>query len=399
MMMVDVFGRLQGKFKDGEHDVKAITGTDITLTIDLELQLFGESLLKGKSGSVVAIDPATGEILALISSPFYDPNTLVGRSRAKNYLKLTKDTLKPLFNRAIMAQYPPGSTFKLVNALVGMQEDVVDSATYYSCKRGYDAGRLHVGCHSHQSPINLKYSIRTSCNAYYCHVFRDIIDKYSPAEKGFLKWRGHVTSFGLGTKLDIDIPNEISGLVPTVDTYDRQHGSGRWKSLTVVSLAIGQGEMSVTPLQMANMTAIFANKGYYYKPHIVIPTPSQEDSLYPKMTTSIDKKHYDLIREGMYDVIEKQGGTGGKARIKGIKVCGKTGTAQNPHGDDHSIFISFAPMDNPKIAIAAYIENAGYGSTMAAPIASLMIEKYLTDTITRQRMADRIYYPDSTFRY
>jgi penicillin-binding protein 2 len=264
---------------------------------------------------------------------------------------------------------------------------------------GYNAGRLHVGCHSHRSPINLAYSIRTSCNAYYCNVFRSIIDKYKPTEKGFLKWRGHAATFGLGEKMNVDLPNEVSGLLPTVETYDKQHGARRWKSLSVVSLAIGQGELSVSPLQMANMTAIFANKGYYYSPHIVIPNPSDKDSLYPKHVTSIDEKHYNLVRNAMYDVIEKTGGTGGRARIKGIKVCGKTGTAQNPHGDDHSIFISFAPMDNPRIAIAAYIENAGYGSTMAAPIASLMIEKYLTDTILRPRMVDYICYPDSTFRY
>ncbi|NQY68514.1 MAG: penicillin-binding protein 2 [Flavobacteriales bacterium] len=398
VMMVDVFGRVQGKFKNGEHDIKAIPGKKINLTIDKDLQLFGEALLKGKSGSVVAIDPQTGEILALVSSPFYDPNLLVGRKRAENYATLTKDESKPLFNRAIMAQYPPGSTFKLVNALIGMQEGIVDSNSYYSCNMGYDAGRLHVGCHRHTSPINLKYSIRTSCNAYYCHVFRSIIDKYSPTEKGFNNWRNHVEKFGLGHKSGIDLPHEVSGILPSKETYDSQHGVGRWKSLYVVSLAIGQGELSVSPLQMANMTAIIANKGYFYKPHIVM-SDSNNISTYSKQFTDIDRKHFDLVRQAMNDVIEKSGGTGGRAKIKGIKLCGKTGTAQNPHGDDHSIFIAFAPMDNPKIAIAAYIENAGYGSTMAAPIASLMIEKYLTDSISRPRMADRIYYPDSTFRY
>jgi len=395
--MVDVFGRVKGRFRDGEYDTKAVPGNDLTLTIDRALQAYGEQLLKNKRGSVVAIEPATGEILALISSPFFDPNLLVGRIRAENYIKLSRDTLKPLFNRALMAQYPPGSTFKLINALIGLQEDVLDTTTYYSCKLGYQAGRLRVGCHNHKSPINLKYSIRTSCNSYYCQTFRSIIDKYSTAEKGFSVWRDHTLSFGLGEKLQIDLPNENAGLIPTISTYDRQHGSGRWRSLSIISLAIGQGEIGVTPLQMANMTSIIANKGFYYLPHIVRKYSANIYTEQDKKYTSIDKEYFDIVQDAMQQVVEKQGGTAGIARIEGTTICGKTGTAQNPHGDDHSIFIAFAPRKSPKIAIAVYIENAGYGSKWAAPIASLMIEEYLTDTVGRTALSNFIMYPDSTF--
>ena len=385
IVMVDVFNREKGKFLNGAFDSTAVSGKDLKLTIDAKLQKYGEKLMQNKKGSIVAIDPRTGEILALVSMPTYDPNLLVGRARSKNYQELSIDTLKPLFNRALMAKYPPGSTFKSINALIGLQEEVLTPTTLYSCRNGYYSGRFHMGCHSHKSPVNLEFSIQTSCNSYYSNVFRSIIDKYPTAEEGYDVWRNYVLNFGLGKKTNIDLPNELSGFVPEKEYYDRYYRKGSWNSLTIVSLAIGQGELGFTPMQMANMTATIANRGYHITPHILKEVDGLElnldNSNIKKTQSGIDSMHFEKVVEAMFQVVEK--GTGTKSKIEGIEVCGKTGTVQNPHGDDHSIFVAFAPKDNPQIAISVYVENGYWGSRWAAPIAGLMIEEYIRDSISR----------------
>lgn len=383
--LVDVFNRPKGKFMNGEYDTLAIAGKDLYVSIDAKLQQYGELLMSNKKGSIVAIEPSTGEILALVSKPDYNPNMLVGRIRSENYQKLNKDTLKPLFNRALMANYPPGSTFKLINALIGLQEDVLTPETRYSCYGGYRVGSFHMGCHAHRSPVNLEFSIQTSCNAYYSNVFRSIIDKYPTAEEGFNVWRDYVTSFGLGSKLNIDLPNELNGLVPSQDYYDRYYQRGRWKSLTIVSLAIGQGELGITPLQMANIACVLANRGYYITPHFDLSGYNEDIE---RHNIEIDSTYFNLVVDAMEKVVES--GTGRSARKEGIAICGKTGTVENPHGDDHSTFLSFAPKDNPKIAISVYVENGVWGSRWAAPIAGLMIEKYLTDSISNPALEKRM---------
>lgn len=387
---VDVKGRVKGSFEDGKYDKPVTLGKNLTTTLDIELQKYGEELMKNKKGSIVALDPKTGEILALVSAPSFDPNIMVGRLVNENYKKLESDPLKPLYNRPIQGdRYPPGSTFKTLNALIGLQEGIITPNTMYGCQAGYYSGGLHVGCHNHYSPINLIESIKMSCNAYYCNVFRAILDapKYKSVREGFLTWQSHIKSFGLGDKLGIDLPSERPGIVPRAEYYDKVYGKNRWKSLTLISLSIGQGEITMTPLQMANVAATIANKGYYYTPHVVkeIDDTVFDKSFIKKHQTKIAEKYYDIVQEGMYQVVQGEpysGATAWFVALKDISICGKTGTAQNPHGDDHSIFMAFAPREDPKIAISVYVENAGFGATWAAPIASLMIEKYLKGTIT-----------------
>jgi penicillin-binding protein 2 len=385
IVLVDVFNRSKGKFMDGEYDTLAVSGKDLYISIDAKLQQYGEMLMTNKKGSIVAIDPSTGEVLAFISKPDYDPNMLVGRIRNENYKRLQSDTLKPLFNRALMANYPPGSTFKLINALIGLQEKVLTPTTLYTCYSGYNSGSFHMGCHSHRSPINLEFSIQTSCNSYYSHVFRSIIDKYPTAEEGFNKWKSYVNAFGLGDHLKIDLPGELKGNVPSQAYYDRYYQRGHWNSLTVVSLAIGQGELGITPLQMANIACVIANRGYYITPHL------DKSGFYKNIErheVGIDTTYFNLVVNAMEKVVES--GTGMSARKEGIAICGKTGTVENPHGDDHSTFLAFAPKDNPKIAISVYVENGVWGSRWAAPIAGLMIEKYLTDSISNPGLEQRM---------
>ncbi len=389
IFMVDVHNRIKASYEQGRYDSVAVPGKSITSTIDAKLQEYGERLMQNKIGSIVAIEPRTGEVLAMISSPSYNPELLVGRDRAANFRSLQQDTLKPIFNRSIMALYPPGSTFKVVNALIGLQEGVLTPETRYSCHGGYTVGR-GVGCHIHPSPTNLIQSIQVSCNTYYCYVFRNIIDKkeFGSVENGFSVWKRHVESFGYGNKLNIDLPHELKGIVPSVAFYNKYFRKGGWNSLTIISLAIGQGELSVTPLQMANLASIIANRGYYITPHVVKKIEGLSiDTIYrERHTTTIDPKYFVYIIEGMDLAVNGAPGSGSTARIAAlpdIKICGKTGTAQNPHGADHSVFFAFAPKDDPKIAISVYVENAGFGATWAAPIASLMIEKYLKDSISR----------------
>jgi penicillin-binding protein 2 len=390
IVMVDVYNREKGSFEGGKYDTASVLGKSLTSSIDAELQQYGEQLMQNKVGAIVAIEPATGEVLTMVSSPTYDPNLLVGRLKKKNYPKMVRDTLKPLYNRATMAKYPPGSTFKLLNGLIGLHEGVINENTTFGCSRGFHFGGLTVGCHPHASPVNLKFSITTSCNAYYCNVFKNILQKYPKTAIGFDVWRNHVMSFGLGHKFPTDLPQESSGNVPTIKYYDKYHGSGRWNAITVISLAIGQGEMGVTPLQMANFCSVIANRGWYIPPHIIksIDGGQIDAKFRKKQRTKIEREYFDMVVDGMRNVVLN--GTGRIAQLDSLTVCGKTGTAQNPHGKDHSIFIAFAPMDNPKIAMAVYVENAGFGAAWAAPIASLMMEKYLRREVKRPEMEKRI---------
>ena len=385
----DVWNRAIGKFENGKFDSLAINGKDLELSIDIHLQEYAELLMQNKKGSIVAIEPSTGEILSLVSSPYYDPNLLIGRSRSPNFNRMYKDEDKPLFDRSLLAEYPPGSTFKLLNALIALEEDVISPRTSFSCDEGWRfSAKLKIGCHAHRSPLNLVESITQSCNAYYCNTFRRIIEKYPTAAEGYENWRNHVLSFGLGDFLNNDLYNGRKGRVPSVDFYNRQYGKRRWKAPTVISLAIGQDALVVSPIQMANMCAAIANRGHYFTPHIVRKVDGEllTDSTYtiPKYTT-VNEKNYKTVINGMEKVFTDKHGTAKTARVKNIKICGKTGTAENSHGEDHSIFIAFAPKNNPQIALAVYVENGGWGSTWAAPIASLMIEQYLTGQITNTK--------------
>jgi penicillin-binding protein 2 len=388
--MVDVHNRITGEWEGGRFDEAPELGTDIVLTLDTDLQEYGEKLMNGLSGSIVALEPSTGEILTMVSTPTYSPDLLVGRGLSRNFRKLSVDSLKPLFNRAVAASYPPGSTFKIVNGLIALQEDVLYPSNEFYCDLGYYYRGIHVGCHDHSSPLALEGAIQNSCNAYFCNVFRRIMEdsEFPRTDSAFSNWRRHVTSFGFGSRLNSDIPGELKGLVPTHEYYDRFYSSGRWNFLTVISLSIGQGELGMTPLQMANMTAAIANRGSYVTPHVLKEIRSGE-SINPELLevhhTTIDSAHYETAIDGMEKVVNGgQGSTARIAKLKDIVICGKTGTAENPFGEDHSIFVAFAPKENPEIAIAVYVENVGFGSTFAAPIASLMIEKYLTGKVERQ---------------
>ena len=396
LLLKDVHNNIKGSFNNGKFDIKSKPGKNLQSSVDIFLQNYGESLMKNKRGSIVALEPSTGEILCLISSPNYDPNILVGRKRSENYLNLNEDTInKPLFNRASLAQYPPGSTFKLINALIGLQEDVIYSGSKFNCDHGYVYGeeKRKMKCHPHRSPLNLIESISNSCNSYFCNVYRAIIEKYPNTYDGYDVWRNYVTSFGLGNWLNNDLPTGQKGFVPTQNFYDRIYGKNRWKSLTNLSLSIGQDALLTTPIQMANMTAAIANRGYYFTPHIVkaIDNDSIDSRFAEPIHTKIDSSLFEIVIKGMREVVEDEElGTSNIAKMEDVTVCGKTGTAQNPHGEDHSIFIGFAPKDNPKIAMAVYVENGGWGSTWAVPIASLMIEKYLNDTIKRDWLEEKI---------
>ncbi len=400
--VVDVSGVQQGSYMDGAADLPAVPGTAVTTSLDADLQALGEWLMEGKVGSIIAIEPSTGEILVMVSSPGYDPDELVGRDRGNNYMKLLGNPRRPLFNRGVMSRYPPGSTFKLVNGLIAMQEGVLSTTQTYPCHGGYTIGRK-VACHNHFSPINIRQGVQTSCNTFFCYAFRQILDNpsYGSVKDAFDVWNDYVYSFGFGRSLDSDLAGELSGTVPTRETYDRIY-RGCWNSLTVVSLSIGQGELGVTPLQMANLAATVANRGYYYTPHIVRAIEGR-DSLdarfYERHTTMVEPRHFGVIVEGMYDAVHRDGGTARVAYVPGLDICGKTGTAQNPHGKDHSTFLCFAPKDNPRIAVSVYVEHGGFGATVAAPIASLIVEKYLTGEISRPELAERIRNMQISYSY
>jgi len=392
IFMVDVYSRVQGSYVGGTMDTLAVQGSDVISTIDLDLQEYGEKLMRKKTGSIVAIEPATGEILALVSSPDYDPELLVGRVRSENFSRLQADTaLKPLFNRAVMAKYPPGSTFKPVNGLIGLQEKVIVPSTTFSCNNGY----LFVSCHSHASPLDLIHGISNSCNSYFCQTFRRILEnpRYGSVSEAYEKWRSYLAEFGLGKTLGSDLSNELQGFIPASSYYDRIH-ENRWKALNIISLAIGQGEVETTPLQMANMTAAIANRGYYYIPHLVRKIGNNTDisrQYRTRHNISIDSANFETVILGMEEAVNGEAGATARiAALRDIIVCGKTGTAENPHGEDHSVFVAFAPKTNPQIAIAVYVENAGFGATYAAPVASLIIEKYLRGEITNKYQEQRI---------
>ena len=386
----DASNRIQSSYRNGEFDKPAVPGKDVTSTIDAELQNYGEALMRNKVGSVIAIEPATGEILSMISSPGIDVSVL-GEIN-KYYNDIAADPFTPMFNRAVMSPQPPGSVFKLVNALIGLQEGVVSTATEFPCRDGFHARGISVGCHSHKSPVNFTEAIMVSCNSYFCYLFRDILENsaYSSEAEAMDRWHDYVQSFGFGTRLGSDFPSEIPGFVPDSRTYDRVYGKGGWKALSVISLSIGQGELGCTPLHLANLAATIANRGWYRIPHIV--RQHDNDTLDAKYSekhyTLVDTTHFEKVIDGMYMAVNAPAGQGATARVaavRGLDICGKTGTAENPHGDEHAVFVCFAPRENPRIAIAVYIENAGFGATWAAPVASLMVEKYLNGDISSNR--------------
>ncbi|MGM9793250.1 MAG: penicillin-binding protein 2 [Candidatus Cryptobacteroides sp.] len=382
--------QIQTRYKDGEMDKEAIPGKDIVTTIDADLQQYGQLLMQNKVGSLVAIEPSTGEILTMVSSPGIDVEMLA--DIGKHYKEIVSDPHKPMFNRAVQAPYPPGSVFKLVNGLIGLEEGVLKPEYTYPCNKGYYFGKHKLGCHAHRSPLDLEDAIMMSCNGYFCYVMRNILEnrKYGSQAEALDKWHDYVSSFGFGHKLGSDFPAELGGTIPTSNYYNKIYGKGGWKFTTVISISIGQGEIGVTPLQIANMCATVANRGYYYIPHIVKDSDSLriDDKFREKQYTMVDTTNFKKVIKGMWKAVNSGFGSGGTASIaavEGLDICGKTGTAQNPRGADNSVFICFAPMDNPKIAVAAYVENAGFGATWSAPIASLLVEKYLTGQISDKR--------------
>lgn len=391
-LLQDAIGIATGSYEDGKNDTLAKSGKNITLGIDWELQAYGEKLMVNKLGSIVAIEPSSGEILSMVSAPSYDPNLLVGRDLGKNYGELQKDSLKPLLNRSTGSIYPPGSIFKLVMSLVGMQEGVITQNSGFPCTKSL------VGCHNHPSAQNVQQAVKMSCNPYYYYVVRRIIQQgkhksqFKDAAIGLDIWAKYVRSFGLGAKSQTDFGGMAQGLIPDKAYYDKIYGEYRWAYSTIYSICIGQGEVTVSPFEMANLAAIMANRGYYYHPHFIKDIEGEGIPLkYTKKNyTMVDTSLFPIVVEGMQGVVNEPGGTARRARIDSIVVCGKTGTAQNPHGEDHSIFIAFAPKDDPQIAIAVYVENAGFGGTWAAPIASLLIEQYLNDSISNPKKEQRI---------
>lgn len=395
VLMRDALGRIQGRYEGGAKDIEAISGRDLTLSIDIRLQQYAESLMVGKRGAVVAIEPKTGEILCLVSSPSYDPRMLVGRQRGEGYRTLMADPAKPLFDRALGGAYPPGSTFKPTQALILLQEGIITPQTTYPCYHGYINGGLRVGCHGHGSPLPLKPALQTSCNAYFCWGFKNMIDKrskYGSSAAAFEVWKNHLVSMGYGYRLGVDLPHESRGFLPNSKFYSKFYGEGHWSANTVISVAIGQGEILATPLQIANLASTIANRGWFITPHIVkaIQDTVMPQDLLQQRRPTIDLKWYSDVAEGMRMAVT--GGTCRRAAIPGIDVAGKTGTAQNPHGKDHSAFMGFAPYDDPKIAVAVYVENGGFGAVFGVPIGSLVMEKYLTDTIapSRKYMEDQM---------
>lgn len=387
--------KVETRFNEGKSDIEAVPGKDIITTIDADLQQYGQALMKNKVGSLVAIEPSTGEILALVSSPGIDVDMLA--DIGKYYRQISTDPYKPMFNRAVQASYPPGSVFKLVNGLIGLQEGTLKPTDAYPCYRGYHFGNKKLGCHSHSSPLQLEHAVMTSCNGYFCYVLRNILEnkKYKSIDKALDKWHDYVSSFGFGHSLGSDFPSELGGTIPTSELYDRRYGKGRWKFTTIISISIGQGEIGATPLQIANLSAIMANRGYYYIPHLIKDSPQIkiDDKFRRKHYTMVDTTQFEKVIPGMWKAVNSGFGSEGTASIAavpGLDICGKTGTAQNPRGADNSVFICFAPKDNPKIAVAAYMENAGFGATWAAPVASLLTEKYLTGEISRPELERRV---------
>ncbi|MBO4561539.1 MAG: penicillin-binding protein 2 [Bacteroidaceae bacterium] len=386
VMLKDAYGRIQGSYYDGEFDVAAIPGQDLNLGIDIELQMLGERLMQGKIGSIVAIEPKTGEILCMVSSPTFSPSDLSGRKRGENFQALAARGDKPLLNRTIQGTYPPGSTFKTSQALTFLQEGIIDTRTSYPCNGGFSFRGLTVGCHSHSSPLTLIPAIATSCNGYFCWGYYYMIgaSKYETPQKALTVWKDYMVEMGFGYTLGVDLPGEARGMIPNSDYYDR-HYNRSWNGLTTISNAIGQGEVTLTPLQIANLGATIANRGWYITPHVVRSVGGAEtDSAYTvKHQVSVDRKNYEIVVEGMRQSVLN--GTCRSAANSKYQVCGKTGTAQN-RGNDHSVFMGFAPMDDPQIAIAVYVENGGFGAVYGVPIGALMMEQYITGGLSESSL-------------
>lgn len=391
--MVDALNRPKGSFMDGKYDTLAIAGEGLISSLDKELQLLAEKLMKNKLGSVVAIEPSTGEILTYVSSPSYNPNLMVGRERGNNYMKMLNNPYKPMFNRPIQASYPPGSVFKVVAALTAQQAGVINSQSTFYCPGGYYVNGAKMRCTHVDGSTDLIRSIQNSCNTYYGYVYAKMLDSRGmPSYQAYDLWREGLTKFGLGSPLGIDLPGEKGGLIYTSEQYTKRYKSNKWKSTYNISNSIGQGEIGITPLQMANIMAIVANRGYYYRPHLIKGIGEKKivkKEFTEKIWAGVDAKYYEPVIEGMSRAVSS--GTAAASKIPGIEMCGKTGTVQNPHGENHAVFFAFAPRHNPKIAIAVFVENAGYGGTWAAPIASMLIEKYIKDTITLPKyIQDRV---------
>jgi penicillin-binding protein 2 len=384
-MMVDVHNRIKGSFEGGKMDTAAVIGKNLISTLHADLQTYGERLLAGKVGSIVAIEPSTGEILIMASSPSFDPGMFVGRERTKNYMTLLNDPLKPMLNRAITSSYPPGSCFKLADAIIGLEEGLLGPEIRYSCN---GPRSVPIKCtHNHETPLPLVSAIRESCNSYFFQAFRAIINKYPNAEDGYEAWRNHLMDLGIGHRIGGDLTAENAGSVAKTTYFDRIYGKSHWNVMTIRSLSIGQGELLLTPLQLANLVSVIANKGFYMTPHVVRSIQdfdrSERTLSFEKHVTMADPYLFNVIADGMEKVVD--GGTAKIAKVEGIAICGKTGTVQNPHGAAHSAFVAFAPKDDPKIAICVYVENGVWGARYAAPIASLIIEKYLNDSISPKR--------------
>lgn len=392
ILLRDAHGRIQGKYMHGRYDTRPVAGKDITLSIDIKLQALGERLLEGKIGSIVAIEPSTGEVLCMVSSPSYDPRTVTGRQRGRMHRVLSRNPWKPLLNRSIMGQYPPGSTFKTTQGLTFLSEGIISPSTMFPCHHGFYCRGMHVGCHSHASPLNLVYAIGTSCNSYFCWGLYYMLGnrrKYKSFSDAINTWRDYMVSMGFGYKLGVDLYGEKRGLIPNADYYNRAY-KGSWNALTVISIAIGQGEVNATPLQIANLAATIANRGYFYTPHVVRKVKGEplDTAFTHRHYTKATHRAYDYVVAGMRRAV--LAGTCRQANRADYEVCGKTGTAQN-RGQDHSIFMGFAPMNNPKIAVSVYVENGGFGADYGVPIGSLMMEQYIKGKLSadsERRAAD-----------
>ena len=388
ILLRDAHGRVQGRYKNGELDHRAVPGKNLTLSIDASLQELGERLMEGKIGSIVAIEPSTGEVLCMVSSPSYDPRMMVGRQRSKNHRQLSQNVWKPLLNRSVMGQYPPGSTFKTTQGLTFMSEGIITQSTMYPCSHGFNFKGLHVGCHGHAAPLPLVPALSTSCNGFFCWGLYHMIGnkaKYGSVQNAMNTWRDYMVSMGFGYKLGIDLPSEKRGMIPNAMFYDKAY-KGSWNGLTIISIAIGQGEVTATPLQIANLGATIANRGYYYVPHVVRKVQGEPlDTTYTRRhVTKADRKAYDYVVQGMRSSV--LGGTCHELGKYDFVACGKTGTAQN-RGHDHSVFMGFAPMDQPKIAVAVYVENGGWGATYGVPIGGLIMEQYLKGKLSEASQA------------
>lgn len=403
VLLRDAHGRIQGKYRDGEFDKSPVSGRDLTLSIDINLQAYGEYLMRNKVGSIVMIEPKTGEILCMVAAPSYDPSMLTGKDFVQNYLKLEQNPYKPLLNRSIAGMYPPGSTFKPAQGLVFLQEGIITPETRYSCYGGYPPLGGRPGCHGHASPTALQYALTTSCNSFFCYGLNAMLSnrtKYNSTIDALEVWKKHMVDLSFGYKTGVDLPSEKGGFIPTSRFYSNAFKNDRWNAHNIISIAIGQGEVLTTPLQLANLSAIIANRGYYYKPHVVKARKGAPlDTLYTnRRESNISREHFELTVAGMADAVTN--GTCRQINMEPyITVCGKTGTSENPHGEDHSLFIGFAPKDDPKVAIAVIVETGGYGATNAVPIARLMIQKYLMGEIMPQDqfleniMASRVILP------